>query len=142
MAHQQYKLLIVDDEPDILLVTTHALERYQFLVDSFTSPIKALAHFQKHADEYALVLSDIRMPQMSGIEFLNLVKLIRPDILVMAMTAYAAFDEEVNQAVPWIRKEDIVHKPFRALEMYDAVKRTLNITSSSVNQQRHVQKST
>ncbi|AFU59794.1 putative signal transduction response regulator, receiver domain protein [Candidatus Nitrososphaera gargensis Ga9.2] len=126
---KQHKLLVVDDEPDILYITVRTLQKY-FLVDPFTSPIKALAHFEKHANEYTLVLSDIRMPGMSGMEFLNVVKLIRPDIPILVMTAYSASDDEIVGAIPWIAKEEIVHKPFRALEICGAVKKILKITSS------------
>lgn len=66
---------------------------------------------------------------MSGMEFLNFVKEIRPDIPIMVMTAYLASDDEISGAVPWIKKEEIVHKPFKELEICTAVKQKLNITS-------------
>jgi CheY-like chemotaxis protein len=119
--------MIVDDDPDVLYVTAHALARCGFPIDDFTDPLQALAHFENHASEYALVLSDIRMPGMSGMDFLNFVKSIRPDIPVMAMTANSASDKDIAAAVPWITKEEIVHKPFRTLEICSAVKHTLKI---------------
>ena len=119
--------MVVDDEPDILMITVRALEKCGFPIDDFTDPLKALAHFETHASEYSLVLSDIRMPGMSGMDFLNFVKAVRPDIPVMAMTAYSASDREISAAVPWIAKEEIVHKPFRALEICNAVKQILKI---------------
>src|SRR5688572_26983913 len=125
---QNHKLLIVDDERDVLTVTVFLLEKSGFLVDSFTNPIKALAHFEKHANEYSLILSDVRMPGMTGMEFLNFIKRIRPDIPVMVMTAYSDVDDDIVRAVPWIRKEDIMHKPFKASEISNAVKRTLKVT--------------
>jgi FixJ family two-component response regulator len=69
------------------------------------------------------------MPGLSGIEFLNFVKQLGPDIPIVAMTAYSASDEDIGRAVPWIKKGDIVHKPFKALEICDAVKKTLKMTS-------------
>ena len=121
--------MVVDDESDILMITVRALEKYHFPVDSFNDPVKALARFEKYAGDYSLVLSDIRMPGMSGLEFLSFVKQVRPDIPIMVMTAYSASDDEIIRAVPWIKKEDIVHKPFRALEICSAVKQMLNITT-------------
>lgn len=121
--------MVVDDEPDILMITVRALEKYHFPVDSFNDPVKALARFEKHAGDYALVLSDIRMPGMSGLEFLSFVKQVRPDIPIMAMTAYANSDDDISTALPWIKKEDIIHKPFRALEVCNAIKQMLNIAT-------------
>jgi CheY-like chemotaxis protein len=122
--------MVVDDEPDILYVTVGALSRCGFPVDDFASPVKALAHFEQHAGDYTLVLSDMRMPGMTGMEFLNSVKRVRPDIPIMAMTAYSASDDEISGAVPWILKEEIMHKPFMALEICTAVKLMLKITLS------------
>jgi CheY-like chemotaxis protein len=119
--------MVVDDEPDILMITVRALEKYHFPVDSFNDPVEALARFEKHAGDYSLVLSDIRMPGMSGLEFLSFVKQVRPDIPIMAMTAYANSDDDISTVLPWIRKEDIIHKPFRALEVCSAIKQMLNI---------------
>jgi len=79
---------VVHDEPDILLIIDRAGQKHRFQIDSFNDPVKALAHFEKHAGEYSLVLSDIRMPGMSGIKLLNFVKRIRPDVPIMAMTAF------------------------------------------------------
>ena len=48
---ETYKLLVVDDEPDILLIIDRAVQRYRFQIDSFNDPVKALAQFEKHAGE-------------------------------------------------------------------------------------------
>jgi DNA-binding NtrC family response regulator len=120
--------MVVDDEPDILAIIVGAMQKYQFPIEDFTNPVKALAHFEHYAGDYALVLSDIRIPGMSGLEFLNFVKRVRPDIPIMAMTAYSASGEDIAKAVPWIKKEEIMHKPFKALEICAAVKKTLKIT--------------
>lgn len=124
---QNHRQMVVDDEPDILMITVRALEKYHFPVDSFSDPVKALARFEKLAGDYSLVLSDIRMPGMSGLEFLSFVKQIRPDIPIMAMTAYSNSDDDISTVLPWIKKGDIIHKPFRALEVCNAIKQMLNI---------------
>lgn len=118
---------MVDDDPDVLAVSVKSLQRCGFPVDGFSSPIHALAHFEQHAGQYALVLSDIRMPQMSGMEFLNHVKKVRPDIPIMAMTSYTESDNDIVESVPSITKEEILHKPFKVLQICTAVKHTLHL---------------
>jgi PleD family two-component response regulator len=62
------KLLIVDDEPEILQVLQIGLEQNGFLVDGFTNPEEALQSFKSNAEGFRLMLSDIRMPGLSGIQ--------------------------------------------------------------------------
>jgi DNA-binding NtrC family response regulator len=124
----KYKLLLAEDEPDILTVITKALGSYGiFEVDPFTDPLVALDHFKNHDKDYDVVVSDMRMPGMSGIEFLKNVKTIRPDMPVVAMTAFDSYDQDIVEAIPSIAKEEIVHKPFKLISVCEAVKKQLHI---------------
>ena len=60
------KILLLDDEFDIVAVFTLALEGRGFNVVGFTEPLLALEHFQKNSERYGLVISDIRMPVING----------------------------------------------------------------------------
>ena len=120
---QTHKLLVVEDEPDILYFIVRALANCGFAADNYTDPIEAITHIEKHANHYSLVLSDIRMPGMSGMDFLNFVKEIRPGIPIMAMTAYLASDDEIVAAIPWLTKGEIMHKPFSAQQICNTAKR-------------------
>jgi CheY-like chemotaxis protein len=125
---ETYKLLIVDYEPDILLIIVRALEKYHFQIDSFSDPVKALAHFEKHAVEYSLVLSDIRMPRMSWMEFLNFVEAAARH---SRHGNYRLFHLRLRhpQGSAVDKKEDIMYKPSKALDICNAEKKTLRITS-------------
>jgi DNA-binding NtrC family response regulator len=62
------KLLIVDDDSDIVQVLKMGLLQNGFLVEAFTNPQEALQSFKSDAESYCLVLSDIRMPGISGVK--------------------------------------------------------------------------
>jgi DNA-binding response OmpR family regulator len=67
-------ILMLDDEFDIMSIFTLALERQGFHVIGFTEPLLALDHFQKDSDRYWLIVSDIMMPSIDGIQFIKRVK--------------------------------------------------------------------
>jgi len=56
------KILIVDDERDIVDVLKTGLERSGFETVAYSDPMLALEHFSKHSGEYCLAVTDIRMP--------------------------------------------------------------------------------
>ena len=65
--NKKTKILIVDDDSDILLTFTKALEVYsQFEADTFKDPIEGLSRFK--VKTYDLLIIDIRLPQMDGFE--------------------------------------------------------------------------
>ena len=68
------RLLIVDDDPDIVQVLKLGLLKNGFSVSAFTDAQEALQSFKSNAESYCLVLSDIRMPALSGIQLSRKVK--------------------------------------------------------------------
>src|SRR3712207_8953718 len=63
-----HSILIVDDELDIVLIFKQALSRQGYTVFGFTDPLLALEHFKVNSADYGLVITDVRMPRMSGFE--------------------------------------------------------------------------
>lgn len=79
------KILYVDDEPDMTTMLKMALERAGFTVDTFNDPMLALENFK--TDLYGLVILDVMMSKMDGIELYNQLKKIEPGIKVCFLTA-------------------------------------------------------
>ena len=69
MTAQKNRVLLVDDEPDIVYLVKRGLERSGFEVDGYTDPTLALQNYK--GDVYRLLLLDIKMPQLDGIELFN-----------------------------------------------------------------------
>lgn len=107
------KILVIDDEVSILEVVKLGLEEYGFKVDVFSDPIEALNRFSE--SNYDAVLSDINMPEMSGLEVLRRCKKINPESVVILITAYSSIDS----AIEAIRGGalDYIRKPFRMEEL-------------------------
>jgi DNA-binding NtrC family response regulator len=104
-------LLVVDDDADIAYVLKGGLLKNRFLVSVFTDPEKALKNFQSNSKDYCLVLSDIRMPGMSGIRLARKVKEINPSVKVVLMTSFEINDNEFSKVFPSTQVDGFVQKP-------------------------------
>lgn len=116
------KLLIVDDEPEILQLLQTGLEQNGFLVDGFTNPEEALQSFKSNAEDFCLILSDIRMPGLSGIQLAKKVKELNPDIKVVLMTAFEIYDGDSTKVLfPSTHVDDFVRKPIGIDDLTDKI---------------------
>ena len=101
--------MVVDDEPDILEVVKLILARQNLTVDTFTSPFDALEKIKKV--HFNVVLTDVRMPLLNGIDLSREIKRIRPLFRVLFMSA---FETSVTMAVAGAAENEILSKPFTA----------------------------
>src|ERR671915_2527345 len=69
----QKKILVVDDEPDLTMLSGLTLEYYGFKVDTFTDSQEALSNYKP--DYYDLVILDIKMPKMDGFQLYDEIKI-------------------------------------------------------------------
>ncbi len=104
------KILVVDDEKDMLTLLKRIISgEAGHEVTVHNDPFKAMSALKSEA--FDLVLTDLKMPKMNGIQILESVKSHNPDIPVVIMTAYAT----IETAVEAIQKGafDYIAKPFR-----------------------------
>ncbi len=135
-------ILIVDDEPVVLTALKFTLEREGFHVVACSSPLKALAILEER--DFAVVISDQRMPEMLGLDFLIESRRIRPyasRILITAVLALPTIVDAINKgeifrfvAKPWLR-EELVATVRNAVQRHDLVTRNevLQAETQSLN---------
>jgi DNA-binding NtrC family response regulator len=121
---QLANLLVVDDDPDIVQVLKQGLLKNRFLVSAFTNPEEALQNFQSNSKDYCLMLSDIRMPGMSGIKLARKVKEINPSVKVILMTSFEIKDNEFSKVFPSTQVDGFVQKP---IDIKDLTNKVLDI---------------
>ena len=122
------KLLIVDDDPDIVQVLKQGFLKNSFLVDAFTNPEEALQSFKSNAEAYCLVLSDVRMPRLSGIQLAKKVKEASPSVKVILMTSFEIRDSEFSKVFPSTQVDGFVQKP---IGIKDLTKKILSVISET-----------
>ena len=115
------KLLIVDDEYDLVHVLKIGLQQNGFLVEGFTNPEEALQSFKSNAESYCLLVSDVRMPGLTGIQLARKVKAINPNVKVVLMTAFEIRDDEFSTVFPSTKVDGFVQKPVGIRELTDKV---------------------
>lgn len=86
---------IIDDELDITVLFRDAIRGIRGIsIFTFTDPTLALEHFKINRKDYSLIISDLRMPGINGIELLKRIKELNPLVRTVLMTAFE-FDDEL-----------------------------------------------
>jgi len=91
--------MVVDDESDIVVIFRRSLELAGYGVFAFTDPIEALEDFKLNKDRYGLIISDVRMPRMSGLEFAAKIRGIDTSVSLILMSAFEIAGSEINLAL-------------------------------------------
>lgn len=123
MSQPQHKIMIVDDEHDLIYMVGRYLEKWNFNIIAFSDPVEALNHFQKNSEDIPLVLTDIRMPRMSGIELAQHMLRLKLDVKILLMTAYEVSPIDLERTLQVVNWNDILRKPFKLEQVCSAVKR-------------------
>lgn len=99
MATSKKIVSIVDDEIDITELFHYAISTSieGVSVITFNDPIIALEHFTDNKKNYALVISDLRLPNLNGLELLKKVKQLNPSVRTILLSAYEVDDDQVFQ---------------------------------------------
>ena len=120
------RVILIDDEKDILFTYTIFLKDYDYHITHFTDPILALNHIREIPNfDNLLVILDIRMKNLNGIQLHQQIKAIDPKIKIIFVTALDILDELLS-IVPGISKEQIMRKPVDKSEFTNTVKKFLN----------------
>ncbi len=116
---EEKSILVVDDEPDMRTALTQALASSGYSVLSASSGHEALEKVKK--ENFRIIITDVKMPQMSGIDFLKEVKKISPQVPVIMITGYGT----ITNAVEAMKKgaSDYITKPFSLESLESAVRK-------------------
>ncbi len=107
------KILVIDDEKSILDLLSVVFEKEGYMVETSLSATRAVELMGN--EDFDIIVSDIKMPKMSGMELLSYVRKNRPDIPIVMITAYGT----IKQAVEALKAGamDYIVKPFDVEEL-------------------------
>jgi two-component system, cell cycle response regulator CpdR len=117
------KILIVEDDESVRTLAARALEKAGHRIELAADGAQGLARIVEKSGAYDLVLSDIRMPEMDGIEMAVAAARVYPRLSIMLMTGYAYQRERAEELDGVI--VDVVQKPFSLAELRARVDKAL-----------------
>lgn len=135
---KKLNICIVEDEEILRVSLKDDLLDAGYSVTDFENPIKALEHFKKKKCD--IIISDIRLPEMNGLELLSKIKSIDPNVFVIMMTAFGS----VETAVEAMKKGafDYITKPFdkdELLLIIDKIKEIKSLQTKNLEYQNYFQ---
>lgn len=115
------KIMIIDDDADILNLFKDFLSKRGYDVATFLDPLVAVKEIENNPHHYSLIITDIRMPGISGIELIKRVCEINSDIKVMIMSAFDINGDDLKE----IRVEEQVQKPIHMTTLAQSIDKIL-----------------
>jgi signal transduction histidine kinase/CheY-like chemotaxis protein len=122
----QERILVVDDEPQLVQLWGELLEQYGYQVTGFSDSLEALAHFREHKDGFDFVLMDQTMPGMTGTELARNILAERTDMPIIIATGFS--DSVSPEIIREIGIRDLVYKPILGRDLTTAIRRVLDQT--------------
>lgn len=116
------RILVVDDEPWICLLVQRTLDGEDF--DIHTEPCSPVALERLQHEPFDLLITDINMPELSGLELAEQARAIQPLLGIIVMTAYGSFDNVARAIRTGI--SDFIIKPFDIKDLRQVVTRSLH----------------
>ena len=104
-------IIVVDDELELACIFKAFLKNEGYDVVSFTDPVLAIEYFKETADKHSLIITDLRMPGISGIDLAKSIRQINSKIKIFLMTAFETKDLEDSKDFKNARIDRLIQKP-------------------------------
>ena len=116
-------ILVVEDQPIVAAVVALALREAGYTVLQAGDGVEGLERFEEHADSIALVLTDVMMPRMNGVEFVSALSQAGHDLPVLFMSGYT--NNALANLTGFDRPVDLIQKPFEIAELLRRLRKAL-----------------
>jgi two-component system, cell cycle sensor histidine kinase and response regulator CckA len=126
------RILLLDDEPSVVRSLERLLRQLNYVVEPFTDPAAVLTAVKDRPEAFDLLLTDLTMPGMSGVELAGRVRSIRRDLPMIVMTGYG--ESELSQLPPDAGFSSSLAKPIDTGQLTAAIKSALAERKSSTGE--------
>lgn len=127
--HGNETLLVVDDDPTVLTVTTKLLKMFGYTILTATDGMEAVEVFEAHRDEIRILVTDLMMPRMNGREAIEQIRRQKPDLPVILASGYT--DDIIDLAAIDALNVIFLQKPLQLQKLLAAIRAGLDETQNS-----------
>jgi len=117
-------ILLIDDEVALVQAEFQALNKLGYKVETLSNPLEALQHFRENPDRYNLIISDIAMPRMTGIQLAMEIRRINPAIPIILSSGFSS--SITIEQIKSLGIDDFVMKPIIKNELARIVRKALD----------------
>ena len=112
---------MVDDEIELASLFKEFLRKEGYNAISFTDPILAFEYFKETSDKHSMIITDMRMPGMCGIDLANKIREINAKIKIFLMTAFEIKDLEDRPDFKFARIDRLIQKPVHFSDLREMI---------------------
>jgi DNA-binding NtrC family response regulator len=125
---RKWLVAIIDDELDIVNLYREALNNIKGVsIFTFTDPMAAFEHYRINNSAYVLVISDLRMPGINGIDLVYEIKKVNPSVRTLLMTAFEVNDSVFEECIKNGVINGFLQKPIKLEELCTEVIKQINL---------------
>ena len=111
-------VMVVDDEEELAHLFMELLKGSGYNTVAFTDPLLALEHFRSNPEQYSLILSDLKMPGMNGIELAKRIRDYNSRVKILLITAFYDIENQNNDAdLKEANISNVLKKPIKLTEL-------------------------
>ena len=121
--NKTYKLLIIDDNKEILDALCEFLSKKKYDITSANNGLEGLKYLEKEGQGFDAVITDLIMPDISGVALISIIKKRFPDTLVIAITGWGEHPEALATEA---EADHVMEKPFELSELEESLKKLLS----------------
>ena len=114
-------VMVVDDDEELACLFKRLLDVSGYSSVSFTEPILALKHFKDEPHKYWLVIADLKMPNLNGIDLAKNIRNLSSSVKILLITGF--FDDEYLKGTDFVEAgiSEVLHKPVKLGELLKCV---------------------
>jgi DNA-binding NtrC family response regulator len=121
--NKTFKLLIIDDNKEILDALCEFLSKKKYDITSASNGLEGLKYLEKEEQRFDVVITDLIMPDISGVALISIIKKKYPDTLVIAITGWGEHPEALATEA---EADHVMEKPFELSELEKSLKKLLS----------------
>ena len=118
-------IMVVEDEKELASLFKAFLEKMGYDTVTFTDPIVALQFFRQGTKEFSLILTDLRMPEMLGLELAAEISKFNDKIKIILITAFMVEDLMIGETYKFAKINEIVQKPVKIATLREIIDNVL-----------------